>query len=288
MAEDAPDRSHYSLFIATPCYACQICEGYLHSMLRLQMLLITHNIFFKVKTVGNESLITRARNNLVAEFMGDKRFTHLLFIDADLKFDPELVIHMLDMNENVVAGCYVKKGFEWDNVKEFCYSNKRLPEAEEMPNILASWNLNVWHNKIADGKEQTEVKGGFVRVLDAPTGFMMISQSTFDIMKKHYPQTFECDNDTYINEFSLGNFHTFFDTMICPDSKRYLSEDYAFCRKWQAVGGKVWLNFTSAFTHYGTHGFEGNPYFMMSEMLGLKEEKEKDEYTEATPLSQKA
>ena len=282
-----PDRSQYSLFIATPCYGCQICEGYLHSMLRLQMVLMSQNIFFKVKTVGNESLITRARNNMVAEFIGDKRFTHLLFIDADLKFEPELVLRMLDVNENVVAGCYCKKGFDWENLKEFCFAKKRLPENNEISDILASWNLNVWNSEDGKGNTVTELKNGFVRVLDAPTGFMMIARPTFDKMAKKYPQKFVCDNETYINEFSVNNFYTFFDTMICPESNRYLSEDYAFCRKWQAIGGKVWLDCITPFTHYGTHGFSGNPHYLFSELLGTTTQEgtqDEDVYKEVTPM----
>ena len=263
-------RNTVSLFIATPCYNCTLTEGYFHSMLRLQLELQKHGIFYKIRTVGNESLITRARNSLVAEFLGDDRFTHLLFIDADLKFDTSLVFRMLSIDEDVVAGCYTKKGINWKKIPEFCIKYERFPTIHEMPFLTAMWNINLQVNKSEEGNS-IETMNGFMSVKDAPTGFMMLKREALEEMSKHYPEKYVCDSHVYINEKSKDNFFTFFDTMIDPDSKRYLSEDYAFCRKWQKIGGKVWMDYTTPFIHYGTYGFCGDPGFFMKDIIQTDE-----------------
>ena len=58
--------------------------------------------------------------------------------------------------------------------------------------------------------------------------------------------------------YASDNCYAFFDTMIDPVSNRYLSEDYAFCRLWQKIGGKIYADVASSLTHYGTYSFKGN------------------------------
>jgi hypothetical protein len=55
------------------------------------------------------------------------------------------------------------------------------------------------------------------------------------------------------------NFYALFDTMIDPIDKRYLSEDYTFCRRWQKIGGDIWLDPSISLNHYGSFCFQGNP-----------------------------
>ena len=83
--------------------------------------------------------------------------------------------------------------------------------------------------------------------MDAPTGFMLIKRNVFNKMKIAYPHL-KFTNDQHIGQPHETKFkghdtsdwnYAFFDTMIDPDSKRYLSEDYAFCRLWQKIDGTV-------------------------------------------------
>ena len=46
--------------------------------------------------------------------------------------------------------------------------------------------------------------------------------------------------------------------MIDPEDKRYLSEDYAFCRLWQKIGGRIYADINSPLTHWGTFAFKGH------------------------------
>jgi len=103
------------------------------------------------------------------------------------------------------------------------------------------------------------VERGFVEVFDGATGFMLIKREVFARMKKAYPEL-QYQTDQLINsqKYKSKNTWAFFDTMIDPDDKRYLSEDYAFCRLWQKIGGKIYADIQSPITHWGTFAFKGH------------------------------
>ena len=77
------------IFIATPCYGGMLTTNYFESCMGLMAQCIQKRIGLQFATIGNESLVTRARNTLVQLFMDDKKeYTHLMFIDADIGFEP--------------------------------------------------------------------------------------------------------------------------------------------------------------------------------------------------------
>ena len=105
------------IFIGTPCYGGMITADYFKSCLRLVNEAPKHNIQLQFGTIGNESLITRARNTLVQLFMDDPgKYTHLLFIDADIGFSERTVMRMLELDEEVVTGVYPRKTIDWTKV----------------------------------------------------------------------------------------------------------------------------------------------------------------------------
>ena len=246
------------IFIGTPCYGGMITTDYFKSCLQLVALAATKNIQLQFGTIGNESLITRARNTLVQLFM-DGDYTHLLFIDADIAFNPEIVFRMLKFDKDVVSGIYPRKTIDWAKVKKLVIKNKNIKENELLASSL-QYNLNV------KNPERIEMKEGFIEVMDGATGFMLIKRNVFKKMAKNYPNL-KFKPDQHINQPHEKdfNFHktsdwnyAFFDTMIEPKTRRYLSEDYAFCRLWQNMGGKIYADIVSGMTHYGNYAFKGN------------------------------
>ena len=246
------------IFVGTPCYGGLITTEYFKSCMQLVALAATQKIELQFATIGNESLITRARNTLVQLFM-DGDYTHLLFIDADLAFNPDAVIRMLEYDKDVVTGIYPRKTIDWIKVKN---KLKQKPEISEDELLAASlqYNLNVADpNKIM-------LEKGFIEVMDGPTGFMMIKRSVFERMADVYPdlkfvpdQHINQPHETEFDYHKTSNWnYTFFDTMVEPETKRYLSEDYAFCRLWQNMGGKIYADIISGMTHYGNYAFKGN------------------------------
>jgi len=248
----------HKIFVGTPCYGGMISADYFKSCLQLVALAATRKIELQFATIGNESLITRARNTLVQLFM-DGDYTHLLFIDADIAFNPESVFKMLDIDKDITTGVYPRKTIDWIKVKNKIKNNPDISEDELMASSL-QYNLNV------KDPNRIELKNGFIEVLDGATGFMLIKRSVFEKMAKEYPNL-QFKPDQHINQSHEKDFnyhktstwnYTFFDTMVEPKTKRYLSEDYAFCRLWQNMGGKIYADIMSGMTHYGNYAFKGN------------------------------
>ena len=248
----------HKIFIGTPCYGGMITAEYFKSCMQLVALAATKKIELQFGTIGNESLITRARNTLVQLFM-DGDYTHLLFIDSDIAFNPESVIRMIEYDKNVVTGIYPRKTIDWIKVKKRLRDKPDISEDELLAASL-QYNLNVKNpNKIALDK-------GFIEVMDGPTGFMIIKRDVFARMAKVYPdlkfvpdQHINQSHDTDFNYHKTSDWnYAFFDTMIEPQTKRHLSEDYAFCRLWQNMGGKIYADILSGMTHYGNYAFKGN------------------------------
>lgn len=92
-------------------------NGFFQSVLDLSVNFTKLNIPFEMMTIGNESLIQRARNGIVARFMGDDDATHLMFIDADITFSWVSVVKLLLSGKELCGGCYPKKCFNWDKIK---------------------------------------------------------------------------------------------------------------------------------------------------------------------------
>ena len=246
------------IFIGTPCYGGMITADYFKSCMQLVALAASKKIELQFGTIGNESLITRARNTLVQLFM-DGDYTHLLFIDSDIGFNPETVIRMLEYDKDVVTGIYPRKTIDWIKVKKRLKENPDMAEDELLAASL-QYNLNV------KNPDKILLQNGFIEVMDGPTGFMLIKRDVFVRMANVYPELkFVPDqhiNQSHDNEFDYHKTsdwnYTFFDTMIEPKTRRYLSEDYAFCRLWQNMGGKIYADILSGMTHYGNYAFKGN------------------------------
>ena len=249
----------HKIFIGTPCYGGMITADYFKSVLQLTALAASKKIEIQFGTIGNESLVTRARNTLVQLFMDEEKYTHLLFIDADLSFDPQSVFRMLDLDEDVVTGVYPRKVIDWTRAIKKVKDNPNIKE-DELHAASLQYNLNIKNPK------KVIVNKGFIEVLDGATGFMLIKRNVFKKMALAYPHLrFKSDQhlgDPHDKTFGYHDNsdwnYAFFDTMIEPDTKRYLSEDYAFCRLWQKIGGKIYADIVSGMTHMGNYSFKGN------------------------------
>ena len=235
------DLTDVNLLIATPCYGGLVHEGYMRSLLDLQKILLQLNIKHTVYTIGNESLITRARNSIVALFLGNKNFTHLLFIDSDITFSPQSVIRILKFRKPVVGGAYPKKNVDFNLCKNNIIKNSNISE-----NDLLAKSMNYAVNIISESNSDQQIAkihDGFVKVSNIATGFLLIQKEAILELVEHYPnQKYHNDCEGYDSEETRNNFYTFFDTLVHPVSKRYLSEDYAFSQKWIDIGGEIWLD----------------------------------------------
>ena len=254
-----------TIMVGTPCYGGMMHESYMHCFLKTLKEAEKQGYKLHLNTMGNESLITRARNTIVSQFMDQDNLTHLLFIDADIAWKPETITRMLKVDEDVVGAIYPKKTIEWKNLPKYM---KMYPDdLDNMEQKLMGYNINF-----KDPRNIPMYQGGFVEVLDAATGFMLIKKDVFVRMKEAYPEL-KYTSDQIMNgkSYSSDNCYAFFDTLIDPDSKRYLSEDYYFCRLWQKIGGKIYADVVSSLTHYGTYHFRGNISHKFAEKSNIED-----------------
>ncbi len=250
----APAANKPSLYIAVPCYGCLLNNHFLQSLLCLQTLCMREEIDCFVDMIGNESLVQRARNVLTARFLAAAKFTHLLFIDADIGFDPASVFRLLRFGEDVVTAIYPKKSIDWDSVRAKARAGGGEP-AEPLHQAGLDFNINVVPN-------DSGVRDGFVEVLDAATGFMLISRRCLERMAAAFESDLKCVNDIAMGSPGdprhVAEYVALFDCMIDPVTRRYLSEDYAFCRRWQQLGGKIFADVTTGLCHVGNYIYEGD------------------------------
>lgn len=249
-------RNKVKILIGTPCFGGMLHNGYFQSMLELSSNFTKLGIPYEVITIGNESLIQRARNGIVAKFMSDNTATHLMFIDADITFSWISIVKLLLGNKELSGGCYPKKCFNWDKIKHFNQKSPNLKEDELMAKSLDYVFNPIYHKEGANVVIRLE--NGMAQVKDIGTGFMMIQKSAIRKMMAKYPETKYKNNVAGYGQCNMNEyFYSLFDCCIDPVSRVYLSEDYLFCKRWIDIGGELWLDINTNLNHTGIIDYKG-------------------------------
>ena len=245
------------LFIATPMYGGMAGGQYTKSSVDLATMCAMHGVECKFFYLFNESLITRARNYCVDEFLRSD-CTHLVFIDADVGFNPEDVIAMValasdDSPYDIITGPYPKKTIAWEKIKMAVDKGY----ADENPQQLERFVGDYVFNPTSD---QQEIRlDEPVEVLESGTGFMIIRRKTFEVFEEAYQELKYLPDHVRTKHFDGSRqIMAYFDTVICPDTNRYLSEDYMFCQWARNAGLKVWLCPWMKTSHMGMYMFGGS------------------------------
>lgn len=254
-----PNPQNRHLMIATPCYGGVVHMPYVRGMELLTASLTAMRVPLSVRRFGGDSLITRARNRLVSEFLRSDA-TDLLFIDADIGFSPKDVQALTMGDFDVVAGVYPKKGYDWGAIHAAAQDGAP-PDKLELCAARYPTNFSEYQN--SGQSVQVIVKHGFqyLEVLDAPTGFMLIRREALEQFISQYRDEIAYVSDDQ-GEQAGKTCYMVFQAARDPDCDnprgRYLSEDYWFCRKWQKMGGKIYLALDTRLTHTGSNLFRGD------------------------------
>ena len=246
------------LFVATPMYGGMAHGLYLKSCLDLQGIMSRYGVDVKFSFLFNESLITRARNYLVDEFLRSD-CTHLLFLDSDIHYNPQDVVALLALDKDVIGGPYPKKSINWNNIAHAARNHPDL-EPRELETLVGEYVFNV-----VKGTSQFSVTEP-LEVLEIGTGFMLVKREVFDKMAVEYPNIrYKPDHVGQAHFDGSRYIHAYFDTVIDTKdsitgggSERYLSEDYMFCQMWRKMGGDIFLCPWMKTQHIGTYAFSGN------------------------------
>jgi hypothetical protein len=236
-----------NLVIATPSFGGQISILYAASLLKLQSSPRGYRgVNLKILFKDGDALITRARASLIAQFLDDPDATHLLFLDADIGFEPEQALRLIQCGAEMCAAVYPIKRIDWDRVKSAIDTDRPDPAAASMKYVFE-----------VDDPSAVMQAGGFVKVRYAGTGFLMIRRDALERMCARYPELqFKRDHSSDAAIASDRRF-ALFECMIAEDGT-YLSEDFAFCKRWTDMGGEIWVDSGSNLSHVGPMVFSGD------------------------------
>jgi len=243
------DLTKTNIFIATPMYGGMCAGFYTQSAMQSQMVFSQHKINAAFSFMFNESLITRARNALTATFLKGE-YTHLMFIDADIRFNPHDIVKMIEADKDIICGIYPKKEVNWDSVKNAM--NNGVPN-DQLKHHTGSFVVNL----VDYQGEVTVPVGEPVEIFNGGTGFMLIKREVFEKLKDHVPSYLNDVTDLAGSLTNREEIKEYFATSIEPGTQRLLSEDYHFCRIWREIGGKVHAAPWCQLAHIGTYAFEG-------------------------------
>lgn len=245
------------LFLATPMYGGQCAGMYARSVADLSAFCAKHQIPLQMYFLFNESLITRARNYCVDEFMRSES-NHLMFIDSDIGFNPQDVIALMalqsqDEKYDIIGGPYPKKCISWEKIKHAV--DKGV--ADDDPNVLDKFVGDFVFNP-KGGTQQISIADP-AEVLEIGTGFMMIRKDALQKFSEAYSHySYKPDHVRTEHFDGSREIIQYFQAEIDPKSKRYLSEDYWFCQKTQEIGLRTWLCPWMKTQHVGTYIFGGS------------------------------
>lgn len=245
------------LFVATPMYGGQCAGMFTKSTNDLAMACTRYGIPIRFYYLFNESLITRARNYCVDEFLRSD-CTHMMFIDSDIGFnykDVLTLMHLCEDDENygVITGPYPKKTISWEKIKSAVEQGFADDNPFNLEHFVGDYVFNT-----AEGVNAFSLFEP-VEIREGGTGFMMIHRKVFERYAKAYPNlSYKPDHVRTEHFDGTREITAFFDCVIDPTSKRYLSEDYMFSQYARGIGIKIWLCPWIHLGHVGTYTFGGS------------------------------
>ena len=230
------------LVIGTPMYGGMCTSEYTQSLLNLSESANKSDVKLTTIFLGNESLIQRGRNTVTHHFMNLPDATHLLFIDADIKFRTEDIVRMIQADKSLIIGPVGLKGYNWDEIRQAAINGE-----DDIGRTGGVFNINKLPGiDMVDENTPFEIEHG-------GNAFMMIRRDVFETLKPHTP--------IYTNGGrSLpdgSEIYDYFRVEINKDTNHLLSEDYFLCHSYRQLGGKVWCAPWVETGHFGSHLFNG-------------------------------
>jgi hypothetical protein len=253
------------LYILTPCFNGLCYTSYVESLMNTIMLFNNLKIELCVKFCKNDSLVSRARNNLIAEAMFDEASTHFLFIDNDITWNPIDIIKLLISNKDLIGGAYPLKHYYWENLlkttnnSNFIDEIKKRKSESQLKDVVSEidylkhnmlkYNVNHINNILS-------VTDNIAKVKHIATGFMLIKRNVIEKMIKSFPSTKYSDDIGYLSEEQNKYAYALFDCGV--EDNHYMSEDWMFCHRWTKMGGEIHINITISLIHTGIEEYNGS------------------------------
>ena len=229
--------------IATPMYGGMCHGGYMSSILGLTFTLAEMGDSMSYPMVFNESIVTRARDQLVHRMLEDKEADGILFVDADTGFDPIAVALMIHSGKDFIGAVYPKKAINWDRVKQAVLNGE-----EDLEKYTGFFTGVIPENNQIKVTEPLKVD----RI---GTGLVYISRRVFEELMPTSRKYL--DVTEFLGKRVDNELYQFFDMQFDSEGN-LLGEDYHLCERWKSIGGEIYAAPWVDTIHYGSYGFSGS------------------------------
>jgi hypothetical protein len=213
-------KPNHNVMVGTPAYNGMVHTSFTHSLLSFK----NTRVNFGLISIDGESLITRARNTILAHFYHSPQYTHLLFLDGDVHLDGADVLKMLASDKDVIGAPVPLKTTE-----------------KEKPVFNIHGNL---------GQED-----GLVKVEWLGTAVMMLSRNAANALVQ---DAIDHDQTYQPNPYArgVGDAETVYDVFqVGVKNGIYLSEDYWVCNKLIGLNFDIYVDLTIKTRHSGMTSF---------------------------------
>jgi hypothetical protein len=252
-----------TVYILTPCFASLCYVTYVDCLMRTVELLKVFNVNLHVHFCRNDSLVSRARNNLVAKAMADPKMTHIMFIDNDITWNPYDILKLMLSDKHIIGGAYPLKQYKWDKIAtrtnpiaswiDKKNSNSVLKgtigDSDMIQYNMVNYNINYLSNNL-------QIEENVATVKHLATGFMMIKRTVIEKMQQAFPSTKYVDDVGFLHDKENDHAYALFDCGV--EDGHYMSEDWLFCQRWTKMGGNISLDVSINLNHTGVEEFSGS------------------------------
>jgi len=256
------EKNNPKLYILTPCYGGMCHVSYMTCLMNTITIFRQLNFLIQVEFCKNDSLVSRARNNLVARALCDKNTTHIMFIDNDITWDPFDIFKLILSDKELIGGIYPLKSYDWSKfVSDPNYASNilRKKKNSQLETLITDEKMiqhNILRYNVNYLGNMLEIDNNLAKVKHVANGFMLIKREVFSQMMKSFPSTKYVDDVNFLrpeeNEFA----YALFDCGV--EEGHYFSEDWLFCHRWTKMGKEVWIDVSINLTHTGTEDYCGS------------------------------
>ena len=260
-------KNKVCLYILTPHYGGMCYVNYMNSLIATIKQLAELGVELHIEGCNNDSLVSRARNNLVAKAMTNPNTTHILFIDNDITWDTNSILKLLIADKPIVGGIYPLKRYNWNKLLN---TNSETQDSNIIKNWIGRKNQSMFKDDIDDvnliqhkllsynlnlATNTLQVHNNLTTVRHIATGFMMIKRKVIEKMNQAFPSTKYVDDVGCLSPDENAYAYALFDCGV--EDGHYLSEDWMFCNRWTNMGGEIHVEVTINLNHTGPENYSG-------------------------------
>jgi len=234
------------ILIATPAYGQMFYSPYVESVIKLVQLMHRNGWNFSHRTVSYPE-ISESRNYLLTQWFDNTDASHLLFIDADMGFEPQLIADMVAFDKPVVGVAYPKRSIDLNRVAELAAAGgtaeRAIVEAQEF--VIST----------LPRAQKPRIVNGFLEARGCGAGILLIQRSCIETMLRLIPVLSDSKAKVAPLAKALNRLIRAFDIVI--DDGFRLSEDYSFCHRWRNLcQGEIWVSIEHQIKHIGLNEFK--------------------------------